>query len=121
MDIYIYISELRIASKELDILDTENIRPSSKSTSICHAGVRILSDRNGAILKMSKVKLDSCGSVSKAKRNSIRPAKGYNLPNIRLKGIGEKTNMLKKVGIKKIKRPDAMKLANYYVKSLMRS
>jgi len=56
-----------------------------------------------------KAKLDSCGSVSIAHSNllnSIKPSRNYKLPNIRLRGIGGKTNMLQKVGVLKIKRPD---------------
>jgi hypothetical protein len=102
-----YMPEVRITSEELDILDSENIKPGSKS--ICHASVKVLLDQNGATFKMAKAKLDSCGSVSIAHSNllnSIRSAQSYDLPNIRLRGIGEKTNMLKKIGILKIKRPD---------------
>ncbi len=101
------MSEIRITSEDRDILDIENIKPGSKS--ICHASVKILLDRRGTTFKTAKAKLDSCGSVSIAHSNllnSIRPAQSYELPNIRLRGIGGKTNMLKEIGILKIKRPD---------------
>ena len=55
-----------------------------------------------------KAKLDSCGSVSIAHSNlmnDIKPAGKYNLPSIRLRGIGGKTNLLSKVGILRIKQP----------------
>ena len=101
------MSELRITSEEKEVLNTENIKPGSKS--ICHASVQVLLGQKGTTLKTAKAKLDSCGSVSIAHSNllnKIRPANKYELPNIRLRGIGGKTNMLKEVGILKIKRPD---------------
>jgi hypothetical protein len=101
----IYMSEERIISEEMDLLDIENIKPGSKS--ICHASVKVLlRNRN----QMAKAKLDSCGSVSIAHNsnllNSIKPAQSYELLNIRLRGTGGKTNMLKEIGILQIKRPD---------------
>ncbi len=102
------MSEERITSEEEDVLNTENIKSGSKSI-LCHAGVKILLERKGTAIKTAKAKLDSCGSVSIAHSNllnSIKPAQSYELPNIRLRVIGGKTNMLKEVGILKIKRPD---------------
>ncbi len=58
---------------------------------------------------MAKAKLDSCDSISIAHTNllnDIQPVHKYNLPKIRLRGIGGKTNLLDKVGIIKIKQPD---------------
>ena len=101
------MSELRITSEEKEVLNTENIKPGSKS--ICHASVQVLLGQKGTTLKTAKAKLDSCGSVSIAHSNllnSIKPAQSYKLPSIRLRGIGGKTNMLKEIGILKIKRPD---------------
>jgi hypothetical protein len=51
-----------------------------------------------------KVKLDSCGSVSIAHSDHlthVKPARLYGLQNIRLLGIGGKTNYLTKVGATK--------------------
>ncbi len=99
--------EVRITSKDKNVLISENIKRGSKS--ICHASVKVLLDQKGTTIKMAKAKLDSCGSVSIAHSNllnSIKPAQNYKLPNIRLRGIGGKTNMLKEIGILKIKRPD---------------
>ncbi len=101
------LSELRITADEEEILDTENIKPGGKS--ICHASVQLLLHQDGVTLKTAKTKLDSCGSVSIAHvnlLNHIKPSKSYKLPNIGLRGIGGKTNMLKNVGILKIKRTD---------------
>ncbi len=87
----IYMSEERITSEEEDVLNTGNIKPGSKS--ICHVGVKILLERKGTAIKTAKAKLDSCGSVSIAHSNllnSIKPAQSYELPNIRLRGIGGK-------------------------------
>jgi hypothetical protein len=103
----IYMSEGRITSEDKDVLNSGNIKPGSKS--ICHASVRILLGQKGTTIKMAKAKLDSCGSVSIAHSNllnSIKRAQSYKLPNIRLRGIGGKTNMLKEIGILKIKCPD---------------
>jgi hypothetical protein len=106
MDI-LFLSELRIAADKKETLDLENIKPGSKS--ICHASVQLMLDRIGIPLKTTKAKLDSCGSVSIAHvnlLNCIKPARKNKLPSIRLRGIGGKTKMLKKVGILRIKRPD---------------
>jgi hypothetical protein len=103
----IYMSESRITAEEEEILSTESIKPGSKS--ICHARVQLLLHQDGSILKTAKAKLDSCGSVSIAHvnlLNHIKPSRSYKLPNFRLRGIGGKTNMLKKVGILNIKRTD---------------
>ena len=107
------MSELRIMDEELEdpgtereILETESIKPGSKS--ICHASVQLLLDHQEIKTRRVKAKLDSCGSVSIAHSNllnSIKPSRKYKLPNIRLRGIGGKTNMLQKVGVLKIKRP----------------
>ncbi len=102
----IYLSELRITADEEEILKTESIRPGTKS--ICHASMQLLLERGQNTVITAKGKLDSCGSVSIAHStllNAIKPAKDYKLPNIRLRGIGGKTNMLSKIGVLKIKRP----------------
>jgi hypothetical protein len=103
----IYMAELRITADEEEILETESIRPGSKS--ICHASVQLQVERRGTESKTINAKLDSCGSVSIAHGNllnAIKPARNYKLPNIRLRGIGEKTIMLTKAGLLKIKRPN---------------
>ena len=71
----------------------------------------ITSRTKGTESKTINAKLDSCGSVSIAHGNllnAIKPARNYKLPNIRLRGIGGKTNtsMLTKAGKLKIKRPN---------------
>ncbi len=101
----IYLSEARINVDEEDIFDTENIKPGGKS--ICHASVQLVSQQQGTIIKTAKAKLDSCGSVSIAHSNllnHIKPSNHYKLPNVRLRGIGGKANMLKEVGILQIKK-----------------
>ena len=109
----IYLSESRINGDEEDILDTESIKPGGKS--ICHASVQLVSKQQGAVktfktfktFKTAKAKLDSCGSVSIAHgnlSNHIKPSNHYKLSNVRLRGIGGKTNMLKEVGILQIKK-----------------
>ena len=108
----IYLSEERIDVDEEDILDTESIKPGGKS--ICHASVQLVSKQQGAVktfktFKTAKAKLDSCGSVSIAHGNllnHIKPSNHYKLPNVRLRGIGGKTNMLREVGILQIKKTD---------------
>ena len=93
----IYLSEARISNQG-------NIKPGGKS--ICHASVQLESQQH-SIPKTARAKLDSCGSVSIAHcnlLNHIKPAYHYELPNVRLRGIGGKTNMLKEVGILQIKR-----------------
>ena len=102
----IYMSELRITDEEVETFKTESIKPGSKS--ICHASAQLLLDCHEIKSRKVKAKLDSCGSVSIAHSNllnSIKSSRSYNLPNIRLRGIGGKTNMLQKVGVLKIKRP----------------
>ena len=91
--------EQEASEKDAEILDTENIKPGSKS--ICHASAQLLLDCHEIKSRKVKAKLDSCGSVSIAHSNllnSIKSSRSYNLPNIRLRGIGGKTNMLQKVG-----------------------
>ena len=90
------MSELRIMDEEQEtsetereILETESIKPGSKS--ICHASVQLLLDHHEISTRKVETKLDSCGSVSIAHSNllnSIKPSRNYNLPNIRLRGIG---------------------------------
>ena len=101
-----YMSESRIMDEDAETFKTESIKPGSKS--ICHASAQLLLDCHEIKSRKVKAKLDSCGSVSIAHSNllnSIRSSRSYNLPNIRLRGIGGKTNMLQKVGVLKIKRP----------------
>ena len=100
----IYLSESRINVEEEDILDTESNKPGGKS--ICHASVQLASQQQEAV-KTAKAKLDSCGSVSIAHGNllnHIKPSNHYKLPNVRLRGIGGKTNMLKEVGVLRIRK-----------------
>jgi hypothetical protein len=102
----IYLSELRITADEEETFKSESIRPGSKS--ICHASIQLLLERGRNTVITAKGKLDSCESVSIAHGNllnAIRSARDYKLPNIRLRRIGVKTNMLTKVGVLKIKHP----------------
>jgi len=101
-----YMSELRIMDEELEdlrtereILDTESIKPGSKS--ICHASVQLLLDHQEIKTRTVKAKLDSCGSVSIAHSNllnSIKSSRNYNLPSIRLRGIGERQTCCRRSG-----------------------
>ncbi len=62
--------ELETSESEREILETESIKPGSKS--ICHASVQLL------LTRKVKAKLDSCGSVSIAHNNllnTIKPSK----------------------------------------------
>ena len=100
------MSESRIMDEEVETFKTESIKPGSKS--ICHASAQLLLDCHEIKSRKVKAKLDSCGSVSIAHSNllnSIKSSRRYNLPNIRLRGIGDKTNMLQTVGVLKIKWP----------------
>ena len=68
--------EQEASEKDAEILDTENIKPGSKS--ICHATVQLLFDQHEATTRKVKAKLDSCGSVSIAHSNllnSIKPSR----------------------------------------------
>ncbi len=102
-----YISEAQVIScDEVDELYTEVIPPGHRT--ICSAKVNLEINNNGQRSRTVKAKLDSCGSVSITHENlmtEIKPAGKYNLPPIRLRGIGGKTNLLNKIGILRIKQP----------------
>ncbi len=87
-----YMSEDQIIScDEVNELHTEMIPPGHRT--ICSAKVNLEINNNGKTLRTVKAKLDSCGSVSIAHENlmtEIKPAGKYNLPPIRLRGIGGK-------------------------------
>ena len=90
----------------VDELVTDLIQPGHKT--ICSARVNLELNNNGRYTRTIKAKLDSCGSVSIAHENlmnEIKPAGKYQLPPIRLRGIGGRTNLLNKVGILRIKQP----------------
>ncbi len=91
-----FISEAQIIScDELDELNTELILPGHRT--ICSARVNLEINHKSNHSKYVKAKLDSCGSVSIAHSNlmnEIKSAGKYNLPSIRLRGIGGKTNLL---------------------------
>ncbi len=92
-----YISERRFAGQ---LEDGSIISPGSRT--ICHAMATITkggSDNTDQQNEQVKVKLDSCGSVSIAHTDhltQVKSAKSYGLNNIRLLGIGGKTNYLTK-------------------------
>ena len=102
-----YISEAQVIScDELEELSAELIQPGH--ITICSARVNLEINNKRNRTKVVKAKLDSCGSVSIAHSNlmnEIKPAGKYNLPSIRLRGIGGKTNLLSKVGVLRIKKP----------------
>ena len=103
-----YISEKRLAG----ISDEENSVISPGSRTICHAMATIATsgqDNANHHQLQVKVKLDSCGSVSIAHSDHLirlKQAKDYGLQNIRLLGIGGKTNFLTKVGVLPVLKPD---------------
>ena len=102
-----FISEAQIIScDELDELNTELILPGHRT--ICSARVNLEINHKRNHSRCVRAKLDSCGSVSIAHSNlmnEIKPAGKYNLPSIRLRGIGGRTNLLNKVGVLRIKQP----------------
>jgi hypothetical protein len=103
MDAYISEAQVLISCDTVDVLHTDIIQPGHKT--ICSAMITIERDRYPT--RSVKGKLDSCGSVSIAHENlmiKIKAARNYKLPPIRLRGIGGKTQMLKKVGILRIKQ-----------------
>jgi hypothetical protein len=78
----------------VDELITELIKPGHKT--ICSARVNLEINNNGRYTRTIKAKLDSCGSVSIAHENlmnEIKPAGKYQLPPIRLRGIGGKNEL----------------------------
>ena len=95
-----YISEKRLAG----IPDNDQGAISPGTRTICHAMATIsayIHDRADDHQIQIKVKLDSCGSVSIAHSNhliQIKKAKDYGLQNIRLLGIGGKTNFSPRLG-----------------------
>ena len=100
-----YISENRLTGRT-DESETI-IEPGSKT--ICQAIATIVTNgADGQVEREEQVitKLDSCGSVSIAHTDylvRIQPAKAYGLQNIRLLGIGGKTNYLTKVGVLQVR------------------
>ena len=101
-----YISEVQITMcDEVEEFNMELIQPGHRT--ICSAMVNLEINSKRRHIKCVKAKLDSCGSVSIAHSNlmnEIKPAGKYNLPPIRLRGIGGKTNLLNKVGRLRIKQ-----------------
>jgi len=95
-----YISETQIIScDEVNEFHTEVISPGHRT--ICSAKVNLEINKNGKTSRTVKAKLDSCGSVSIAHENlmsEIKPAGKYNLPPIRLRGIGGKQTYSIKLG-----------------------
>ena len=109
-----YICEAQVVSgDEVEGLHTEVIPPGHRT--ICSARVNLEIRDNGQ--RTVKAKLDSCGSVSIAHENlmtQIKPAGKYNLPPIRLRGIGGRTNLLDKIGTLRIRQPHVITVT-YYV------
>ena len=104
-----YISESRLTGNAGG--EEKIIEPGSKT--ICQAIATIVTQgAEGQVEREEQVitKLDSCGSVSIAHSDylvRVQPAKSYGLRNIRLLGIGGKTNYLTKVGVLQVKTGDA--------------
>jgi hypothetical protein len=102
-----YISEAQIMScGGVDEQIADLIQPGHRT--ICSETVNLEINKNGRYTRTVKAKLDSCGSVSIAHEklmNEIKSAGKYQLPPIRLRGIGGKTNLLNKVEILRIKQP----------------
>ncbi len=102
-----YISEKRLTGQ---LEEGSIISPGSRT--ICHAMATITRERSddpNQQREQVKVKLDSCGSVSIAHTDHlirVKSAKSYGLNNIRLLGIGGKTNYLTKVGMLPVVRGD---------------
>ncbi len=103
-----YISEKRLAG----IPDNDHGAISPGTRTICHAMATISTSSQGKANDHQlqvKVKLNSCGSVSIAHSDHIiklKKAKDYGLQNIRLLGIGGKTNFLTEVGVLPVHKPD---------------
>ena len=103
-----YISESRLTGNADG--GGKIIEPGSKT--ICQAiATRVTHGAEGQVEREDQVitKLDSCGSVSIAHSDylvRVQPAKAYGLRNIRLLGIGGKTNYLTKVGVLQVKTGD---------------
>ena len=87
-----YISEAQVVSCDgVEELHTEVIPPGHRTICSAKVNVEIINNEQRTV----KAKLDSCGSVSIAHENlmiQIKPAGKYNLPPIRLRGIGGRTN-----------------------------
>jgi hypothetical protein len=103
-----YISGKRLAGISYE--EKGAITPGTRT--ICHAMAAISTSGQGKTNDHQlqvKVKLDSCGSVSIAHSDhliKLKKAKDYGLQNIRLLGIGGKTNFLTKVGVLPLQKPD---------------
>ena len=103
-----YISESRLTGSADG--GGKIIEPGSKT--ICQAIATIVTQgAEGQDERVDQVitKLDSCGSVSIAHSDylvRVQSAKAYGLRNIRLLGIGGKTNYLTKVGVLQVKTGD---------------
>ncbi len=93
MDAYIFEAQV-VLGDEVDGLHTEVIPPGHRTICSARVNLEIRDNRQRTV----KAKLDSCGSVSIAHENlmtQIKPAGKYNLPPIRLQGIGGRTNLLR--------------------------
>ena len=90
----VFISAARVASSDdSEEIPNTTIQPGQKA--ICNAFAKLIIDKDRYSIKVTKAKLDSCGSVSIAHTNllnDIQPAHKYKLPKIRLRGIGVKSD-----------------------------
>ena len=93
----IHLSEARLTN---GITNVGDIIPAGSRT-ICHAESSIITT-GGETLQNIHTKLDTCGSVSIAHSSyftQVKRAKEHGLPQIRLTGIGGKSDILNMVGI----------------------
>jgi hypothetical protein len=98
MDAYISEAQVVVLCDGVDELHSEVIPPGHRT--ICSARVNLEINNNRQHTRTVKAKLDYENLMIE-----IKPAGKYNLPPIRLRGIGGKTNLLNKIGILRIKQP----------------
>jgi len=95
----IYLSETRLST-----------HVSAGSKEICRAKVQflVMSDQGAKVLS-DDIKLDTGGSVSLANSDYLREIKScnrYNIPKVKLSGIGGSTPTLDKAGLLHVKKKD---------------
>ena len=100
----IHLSEARLTN---GITNDGDIIPAGSRT-ICHAESSIIT-ADGETLQNIHTKLDTCGSVSIAHSSyltQVKRATEHGLPQIRLTGIGGKSDILNTVGIVQLRTPE---------------
>ena len=95
----VYLSEARLST-----------HVSAGSKEICRAKVQFLVASNqGTMIVSEDIKLDTGGSVSLANSEYLRDIKdchGYNIPKVKLSGIGGSTPTLDKAGLLHVRKKD---------------